>query len=83
MIYKIYKESGRIGTKMEKTDASFEEMQDEMGITGNPTFLAAFDNETNTIHIFNDQIIDIFSIVQKFKNHCDLPNKHLFTILHK
>jgi hypothetical protein len=83
MIYKIYKESGRIGTKMEKTDASFKEMEGAIGTTGNPTILAVFDNETNTIHIFNDQIIDISSIVQKFKNHCDLPNKHQFTILHK
>ena len=83
MIHRIYKVTGSIGTGMEKTDASFKEMQDLSGIVGNHTAVAAFDNETNTIHVFNDQIIDLSSIVQKFKNYCDLPNKHQFTILHK
>jgi hypothetical protein len=83
MIYRIYKVAGRIGTGMEKTDAPFMEMQDVLSIVGNQTSLAAFDNQTNTIHIFNDKIIDVSSIVQKFKNHCDLPNNHQFSILHK
>ena len=83
MIFRIYKEAGRIGTGMEKIDVSFNKLKDVTGIIGNQTFLAAFDNETNTIHIYNDKIIDVSSIVQKFKNHCDLPNKHQFTILHK
>jgi hypothetical protein len=83
MIYRIYKEAGRIGTGMEKIDASINEMKDVTGIIGNQTSLAAFDNETNTIHIYNDEIFDVSSILQKFKNHCDLPNKHQFTILHK
>ena len=83
MIYRIYKVAGRIGTGMEKTDVSFSEMQDMMGVAGDQTSVAAFDNATNTIHIFNDKIIDLSSIVQKFKNHCDLPNNHQFSILHK
>lgn len=83
MIYKIYKINGRIGTIMEKTDAPFMEMQESPGAAGEQTSLAAFDNETNTIHVFNDKIIDLSSIVQKFKNHCDLPNNHQFRILHK
>lgn len=83
MIYRIYKVTGRIGTGMEKTDMPFAEMQDVLSIAGEQTSLAAFDNQTNTIHIFNDKIIDISSIVQKFKNHCDLPNNHQFSILHK
>jgi len=83
MIYRIYKVTGRIGTGMEKTDVSFMEMQNMLGIVEYQTSLAAFDNNTNTIHIFNDKIIDVSSIVQKFKNHCDLPNNHQFSILHK
>jgi hypothetical protein len=83
MIYRIYKVTGRIGTGMEKTDLPFAEMQDVLSIAGEQTSLAAFDNETNTIHVFNDKIIDVSSIVQKFKNHCDLPNNHQFSILHK
>lgn len=83
MIYRIYKVTGRIGTGMEKTDVSFAQMQEVLGVVGNQTSLAAFDNQTNTIHVFNDKIIDLSSIVQKFKNHCDLPNNHQFSILHK
>ena len=83
MIYRIYKVAGRIGTGMEKADVSFTEMQDVLSIVGEQTSLAAFDNETNTIHVFNDEIIDVSSMVQKFKNHCDLPNNHQFSILRK
>ena len=83
MIYRIYKIAGRIGTGMEKTDVPFTQMQDLLAPVGNQTSLAAFDNETNTIHIFNDKIIDVSTIVQKFKNHCDLPNNHQFSILRK
>lgn len=68
---------------MEKTDAPLVETQESAGVAGEQTSLAVFDNETNTIHVFNDKIIDLSSIVQKFKNHCDLPNKHQFNILHK
>jgi len=83
MIYRIYKITGRIGTAMEKTDATFKEMQNVLGAAGEQTSLAAFDNQTNTIHVFNDKVIDLSSIVQKFKNHCDLPNNHQFRILHQ
>lgn len=83
MIYRIYKITGRIGTGMEKTDAPFTETQEASAIDGEKTSLAVFDKEANTIHVFNDKIIDLSSIVQKFKNHCDLPNKHQFKILHK
>lgn len=83
MIYRIYKVAGRIGTGMEKTDMPFVKMQEVLSVVGEQTSLAAFDNETNTIHVFNDKIIDISTIVQKFKNHCDLPNNHQFSILHK
>jgi hypothetical protein len=83
MIYRIYKVAGRIGTGMEKSDASFTQMKDILNIVGDQTSLAAFDNKTNTIHVFNDKIIDLSSIVQKFKNYCDLPNNHQFSILHK
>ncbi|HEX8247494.1 MAG TPA: hypothetical protein VF599_04860 [Pyrinomonadaceae bacterium] len=83
MIYRIYKVTGRIGTGMDKTDMPFMEMQDLLSVVGEQTSLAAFDNETNTIHVFNDKIIDVSTIVQKFKNHCDLPNNHQFSILHK
>ncbi|HEX8735646.1 MAG TPA: hypothetical protein VF721_10010 [Pyrinomonadaceae bacterium] len=83
MIYRIYKITGRIGTGMERTDASFTEVEKASGAAGEQTSLAAFDNQTNTIHVFNDKIIDLSSIVQKFKNHCDLPNNHQFRILHK
>jgi hypothetical protein len=83
MIYRIYKITGRIGTGMEKIDAPLMEMQDVLSAAEEQTSLAAFDNETNTIHVFNDKIIDVSSMVQKFKNHCDLPNNHQFSILHK
>lgn len=68
---------------MEKTGATFMETRESAGVAGERTSLAAFDNETNTIHVFNDKIIDLSSIVQKFKNHCDLPNNHQFRILHE
>lgn len=83
MIYRIYKINGRIGTGMDKSDMPFAEMQGVLSVVGEQTSLAAFDNETNTIHILNDKIIDVSTIVQKFKNHCDLPNNHQFSILHK
>jgi hypothetical protein len=83
MIYRIYKINGRIGTAMEKTDTPLTETPAPAGAAGEQTSLAAFDVETNTIHVFNDKIIDLSSIVQKFKNHCDLPNNHQFKILHK
>jgi hypothetical protein len=83
MIYRIYKVTGRIGTGMDKIDRPFMEMQDVLKIIDDQTSLAAFDKETNTIHIFNDTVIDVSSIVQKFKNHCDLPNNHQFSILLK
>jgi len=88
MIYRIYKETGRIGTGIEKTDGSFtvaslKEMKEATGAGKNQISLAAFDDQTNTVHIFNDQVIDVSSIVQKFKNYGDLPNKHEFTIHHK
>jgi hypothetical protein len=83
MIYRIYKVSGRIGTGMEKSDTVVTGMHDVKGIAGDQTSLAAFDNQTNTIHIFNDKIIDVSSIVQKFKNYCDLPNNHQFSIERK
>jgi hypothetical protein len=83
MIYRIYKTAGRIGTGMEKIDSSFSEMQEPLNTVKDQTSLAAFDNQTNTIHVFNDQIIDLSSIKQKFKNHCNLPNNHQFSILHK
>lgn len=83
MMYRIYKVNGRIGTTLEKTDLSLIELQNPAVVVENQTSLAAFDKETNTIHIFNDKIIDVLSIMQKFKNHCDLPNNHQFSILHK
>lgn len=82
MIYRIYKEKGRIGTGLEKIDAPLSELQDA-DKEENQVSLAAFDNKTNTIHIYNDEIIDVSSIVQKFKNHCDLPNNHQFSIHRK
>ena len=83
MIYKIYKEAGRIGTGLEKIEGSLMELQNPSELSGDQTPLAAFDIETNTIHVFNDKIVDITSLVQKFKNHCDLPNNHQFSILYK
>lgn len=83
MIYKLYKINGRIGTGIEKADVSFAEMQDVLGDAENKTSLAAFDNATNTVHVFNDRIIDVSSIIQKFKNHCNLPNNHQFSIERK
>lgn len=81
MIYRIYKIAGRIGTMIEKTDLSLSELQNTAAFAENQTSLAAFDKETNTIHIFNDKIIDVLSIVRKFRNHCNLPNNHQFNIL--
>lgn len=89
MIYRIYKEAGRIGTGMEKISAPMTELPDAAAaaataaVAENQTWLAAFDNETNTIHVYNEEIIDLSSLVQKFKNHCDLPNNHQFSILRK
>ena len=83
MIYKIYKEAGRIGTGLEKIEGSLAGLQNPSAVSGDQIPLAAFDEETNTIQIFNDQIVDITSLVQKFKNHCDLPNNHQFSILFK
>lgn len=83
MIYRIYKEKGRIGTGMEKIDVPMTKMEDIAGEGENRTSLAVFDNETNTIHVYNDEIIDVSSMVQKFKNHCDLPNNHQFIIARK
>jgi hypothetical protein len=83
MIYKIYKETGRIGTGTEKIEGSLTESQSPPEISGDRISLAAFDTETNTIHIFNDKIVDVTSLVQKFKYYCDLPNNHQFSILYK
>lgn len=83
MIYRIYKEAGRIGTGLEKIEGSLTELQNPADLSGNQTPLAAFDIETNTIHGFNDEIVDITSLVRKFKNHCNLPNNHQFSILYK
>lgn len=83
MIYRIYKVAGHIGTEMEKTDGSFMDVQNSLDNEGNRISLAAFDKDANTIHVFNDKIIDVSSMVQKFKNHCDLPNNHKFNILHE
>jgi hypothetical protein len=83
MVYRIYKVTGRIGTNMEKLSVPIAKPQVSAGGSGNQISVADFDNETNTIHIYNDKIIDTSSIVQKFKNHCDLPNNYQFTILRK
>ena len=83
MIYRIYKEAGRIGTRMEKTDMPFSQVKKVLDADENQISLAVLDDQTNTIHILNDKIIDVSSMVQKFKNHCDLPNNHQFSILHK
>ena len=83
MIYKIYKEAGRIGTGLEKIEGSLQEWQNPSDLSGRQTPLAALDIESNTIHIFNDKIVDVTSLVQKFKNHCNLPNNHQFSILYK
>jgi hypothetical protein len=83
MIYRIYKEAGRIGTGMEKIEGSLQEWQNPSDLPGGQIPLAALDTETNTIHIFNDKIVDVTSLVQKFKNHCQLPNNHQFSILYK
>ncbi|MGI8494269.1 MAG: hypothetical protein ACR2L1_03010 [Pyrinomonadaceae bacterium] len=83
MHYRIYKTSGRIGTTLEKNEMPFMEINDLSETPTGQTSLAVFDNETNTIRILNDKIIDVSSIVQKFKNHCNLPNNHQFSILHE
>ena len=83
MIYRIYKEAGRIGTGLEKIEGSMTELQNPSELPGGQTPLAALDVETNTIHVFNDKIVDLTSLVQKFKNHCNLPNNHQFNILYK
>ena len=83
MIYRIYKEAGRIGTGLEKIEGSLTELQNPSNVSGDQISLATLDVETNTIHVFNDKIVDITSLVQKFKNHCNLPNNHQFSILYK
>lgn len=83
MIYKIYKETGRIGTGVEKIEASLTESSSSSAICGDRIPLAALDTETNTVHIFNDKIVDVTSLVQKFKYYCNLPNNHQFSILYK
>lgn len=83
MIYRIYKETGRIGTGLEKIEGSLTELQDSSALSPNQIPLAAFDLETNTIHIFNDEIVDVTSLIQKFKNHGNLPNNHQFSIIYK
>ncbi len=83
MIYRIYKETGRIGTGLEKTEGSFKGMPEAATMPENQVSLAAYDTQTNTIHVFNDQVIDMSSIIQKFKNYCDLPNNHQFSVLRK
>jgi len=83
MIYRIYKEAGRIGTGMEKIEGSLTEFQNPAELSGNQTPLAAFDLESNTIYIFNNEIVHVTSLIQKFKNHCNLPNNHQFNIIYK
>ncbi len=83
MHYRIYKTLGRIGTTLEKNEMPFIEINDSSKTVKGQTSLAVFDNETNTIRILNDKIIDVSSIVQKFKNHCDLPNNHQFSIINE
>jgi hypothetical protein len=83
MIYRIYKVAGRIGTGMEKINVPISELQNVSIALGNQISLADFDKETNTIHVYNKEIIDVSSIVQKFTNHCNLPNNHQFSIHHK
>ena len=83
MIYRIYKEAGRIGTGLEKIEGSLTGLQSLSEISGDQIPLAALDMETNTIHIFNDEIVDVTSLVQKFKYYCNLPNSHQFGILYK
>lgn len=83
MIYKIYKEAGRIGTVMEKIEGSLTDLQNPSELSGDRAPLAAYDVESNTIHVFNAKTVDLTSLVQKFKYHCDLPNNHQFNILYK
>lgn len=83
MIYRIYKKAGRIGTEMEKIEDSLMTLPNSAGLPGNQTPLAELDKETNTIFVFNDKIVDVTSLVQKFKNHCDLPNNHQFSIVYR
>lgn len=83
MIYRIYKEAGRIGTAMEKIEGSLTGLQKPPELAGDRISLAVYDAESNTIHVFNDKIVDTTSLVQKFKYHCDLPNNHQFNILYK
>lgn len=83
MIYKIYKESGRIGTGLEKIEGSLKELENAPDVSKNQIPLAALDKETNTIYVYNDKIVDITSLVQKFKNYCNLPNNHQFSIIYK
>ena len=83
MIYKIYKIKGKIGTVIEKSNSSADDLRDTVEAGGNRFSLATFDDETNTIQIINDEIIDVSTITQKFTYHCNLPNNHKFSILSK
>jgi hypothetical protein len=83
MIYRIYKATGQIGTSMEKINLPMTERHNISAAAANQTLLADFDNETNTICIYDDEVIDLSSIVQKFINHSNLPDKHQFKITHK
>lgn len=83
MIFRIYKIPGLIGTGLEKNEGTFTETETSANAPGNQISLAVFDNTTNTIHILNDKIVDVVTLVQKFKNYCNLPDSHQFSILHK
>lgn len=83
MIYKIYKVKGKIGTVMEKINLPLNEINDSVKPADNRISLATFDDETNTIQIINDEIIDVSTIRQKFINYSNLPNNHKFSILSK
>jgi hypothetical protein len=83
MIYKILKVRGKIGTVMEKINLPLDEIKESVEPAGNRISLATFDDETNTIQIINDEIIDVSTITQKFTYHCNLPNNHKFSILSK
>jgi len=65
MVYRIYKIARRIGTGMEKIEGSLTELQNASELSGDQIPLAAFDTETNTIHVFDDKIVDVTSLVQK------------------
>ncbi|HEY8560366.1 MAG TPA: hypothetical protein VIL74_08305 [Pyrinomonadaceae bacterium] len=68
---------------MEKIEGSLSDLQNPSVTSGSQTLLAALEMETNTIHIFNDKIVDVTSLVQKFRYYCNLPNNHRFSVLYK